>query len=285
MLCSLYLPYSLLSGALLSQWISKQLAGLLFLGFLIVGFLYGPIRAEAFLAVFALIGLLFLIKTNSNQWLKIIGHLGFFTLSFLLFFHKIPAFNNFRVLESVQFCANCAPFTMYLNAETAIIGFLLLSFLVPVARSFKDFRVAIQSTLVWLPLCMIILIGIATLIGRVQFDLKISSNLLLWSLNNFFLVCIGEEAFFRGYVQKHLTEFCQRHNFSYLLAIVVASIIFGLRHITGGIPSVALSTIAGFFYGMAYYKSGRIEAGILTHFGLNLVHFLFFSYPFLIPSH
>ena len=281
MLCGLYLPYALLGSSLFFHWISKRLAGLLFLGSLVVGFLYCTVRVEAFLAILSLVGLLFLIKINSNKWLKIIGHLGFFTLSFLLFFNKIPVFNNFRVLESVQFCTNCAPFTMYLNAETAIIGFLILSFLVPVARSFKDFRVAIQSTLVWMPLCIIVLIGSATLIGYVKFDSKVPSSLLLWSLNNFFLVCIGEEAFFRGYVQKNLTEFCQRHNFSYLFAIAVASILFGLRHITGGMPFVILSTIAGFFYGMAYYKSGKIEAGILTHFGLNLVHFLFFSYPFL----
>jgi membrane protease YdiL (CAAX protease family) len=285
MLSNLYLPYGLLGGSLFSHWLSKALAGFLFLGSLVVGFLNCTLRLEAFLVVLALVGLLYLIKNNSNKWLKAIGHLGFFVFCFLLFFHKVPGFNNFRVLESTQFCLDCAPYTMYLNAENAIIGFLLLSFLVPVARSFRDWRVAVQSALVWTPLCIVALIGSATLIGYVRFDPRLPSTLLLWSLNNFLLVCIGEEAFFRGYVQKNLTEFCQRHNFSYLLAIGAASILFGLRHAFGGIPFVALSTIAGFFYGMAYHKSGRIEASILTHFCLNLAHFLFFSYPFLMPSH
>ncbi len=284
MLCNLYLPYGLLGSSLFSHWLSKGLAVFLFLGSLGFGFLNSTVKLEAFLVILALVGLLYLIKVNPNKWLKITSHLGFFILSFLLFFHMIPAFNNFKVLQSAQLCLDCAPYTMYLNTETALIGFLLLSFLVPVARSFKDFRIAIQSSLVWLPLCIVVLIGSATLIGYVKFDPKVPSALLLWSLNNFFLVCIGEEVFFRGYLQKHLTEFCQRHNFSYLLAIAAASIIFGLRHINGGMPFVVLSTIAGFFYGMAYYKSSKIEASILTHFGLNLAHFLFFSYPFLMPS-
>jgi len=40
-----------------------------------------------------------------------------------------------------------------------------------------------------------------------------------------------------------------------------------------------LSTVAGLGYGWVYQRTGRIEASILTHFALNLVHFLLFTYP------
>jgi membrane protease YdiL (CAAX protease family) len=46
---------------------------------------------------------------------------------------------------------------------------------------------------------------------------------------------------------------------------------------------VALSTIAGLFYGFAYWKTKRIEASMLVHFGTNAIHFFAFSYPALVP--
>jgi membrane protease YdiL (CAAX protease family) len=42
---------------------------------------------------------------------------------------------------------------------------------------------------------------------------------------------------------------------------------------------VVLSTVAGLFYGYAFWKTDRIQSSILVHFSVNLVHFLFFSYP------
>jgi membrane protease YdiL (CAAX protease family) len=122
----------------------------------------------------------------------------------------------------------------------------------------------------------------ATYIGYVKFDMKFPPQTYVFALNNLILVCIAEEAFFRGYIQKYLTSFCTRYQFSKLLALAIASILFGFRHLAGGPAFIGLSAIAGLFYGAAYMKTGRIEASIITHFGLNLIHFLFFSYPFLI---
>nr|WP_227779860.1 CPBP family intramembrane glutamic endopeptidase [Rickettsia sp. Tenjiku01] len=42
---------------------------------------------------------------------------------------------------------------------------------------------------------------------------------------------------------------------------------------------IALSTICGFFYGYAYYKTGKILCSVIVHFGLNLCHVLLFTYP------
>jgi membrane protease YdiL (CAAX protease family) len=42
---------------------------------------------------------------------------------------------------------------------------------------------------------------------------------------------------------------------------------------------VLLATVAGLFYGAAYLRTRRIEGAILTHFALNAVHFLAFTYP------
>jgi len=42
---------------------------------------------------------------------------------------------------------------------------------------------------------------------------------------------------------------------------------------------VVLAAVAGIVYGYAYEKTQRIEASILCHFGVNIIHFIFFTYP------
>jgi membrane protease YdiL (CAAX protease family) len=59
----------------------------------------------------------------------------------------------------------------------------------------------------------------------------------------------------------------------------MSALLFGLAHARGGAPLVLLATVAGLFYGAAYLRARRIEGAILTHFALNAVHFLAFSYP------
>eukprot|EP01037_Dinobryon_pediforme_P011209 gene11209-11291_t len=73
----------------------------------------------------------------------------------------------------------------------------------------------------------------ATYIGYVKFDMKFPPQTYVFALNNLILVCIAEEAFFRGYIQKYLTSFCTRYQFSKLLALAIASILFGFRHLAG----------------------------------------------------
>jgi membrane protease YdiL (CAAX protease family) len=45
---------------------------------------------------------------------------------------------------------------------------------------------------------------------------------------------------------------------------------------------VLFATLAGLGYAAAYLRSGRIEGAILTHFALNAVHFVAFTYPALV---
>ena len=62
---------------------------------------------------------------------------------------------------------------------------------------------------------------------------------------------------------------------------MIVSILFGLMHYMGGIKYIFLATIAGIGYGWIYNKTQYIESAIASHFCLNLVHFIFFTYPLL----
>lgn len=65
------------------------------------------------------------------------------------------------------------------------------------------------------------------------------------------------------------------------LAITVSSVLFGLAHFAGGVSYVVLATIAGVGYSLAYARTRRIESAVVTHFGVNAVHFFGFTYPHL----
>jgi membrane protease YdiL (CAAX protease family) len=116
-------------------------------------------------------------------------------------------------------------------------------------------------------------------LGYITYDPKFPDVLLLWAVNNFFFVCFAEEVIFRGFLQNTLKKVLQPITQNVYLPIGITSVIFGLAHFQGGVSLMVLATIAGFFYGYAYHKTGRILCAMLVHFGLNLFHLLVFAYP------
>lgn len=118
----------------------------------------------------------------------------------------------------------------------------------------------------------------------VWFDPKLPSSLPIWALTNLLFVCLAEEGFFRRFIQKYLCLSLRNFNYGNLIAILITSVLFGLSHFMGGTKYVILATVAGAGYGWIYLRTQRIEASIITHFSLNLVHFLFFTYPALANS-
>lgn len=92
-------------------------------------------------------------------------------------------------------------------------------------------------------------------------------------------MCVAEEGFFRGFVQKNLAMAFKNFKAGNLIAVIISALLFGFAHYAGGIAYSIWSTIAGLGYGWIYHKTNQIESSILTHFGLNVIHFLLFTYP------
>jgi membrane protease YdiL (CAAX protease family) len=115
--------------------------------------------------------------------------------------------------------------------------------------------------------------------GYVRFEPKFPAETWLWLGVNLGFTCVAEEAIFRGFIQAQLARAWAQRDGGPGWALVVAAGLFGLAHAAGGPAYVALATAAGVGYGWIYRKTSRIEASILTHFALNTVHFLAFTYP------
>jgi hypothetical protein len=96
---------------------------------------------------------------------------------------------------------------------------------------------------------------------------------LVWTLAAF-----GEETAYRGYVLERAAALGHGSRRAYLVAMVLASALFGLGHFYQGPGGVVGSTFSGLFFGALYLASGRnLWLPILAHgfsdsIGLGLVY-------------
>jgi len=126
----------------------------------------------------------------------------------------------------------------------------------------------------------VLALGGALLLDMISWAPKWPDQAWLWTLNNLLLVTLVEEALFRGYIQGGLTRYFKNLPYGENLALLLASLMFGLVHVGAGWQWVLLASLAGVGYGLAY-RFGGLGAAIATHFGLNLLHFGLFTYPML----
>ncbi len=278
------LLYGLLYATVIALWIPKfkqvPLWSVLFILLLGVGLVTQYLRLDALLPILLLnIALWQLKKAEATSLIRIFSGLMVLMLGMGLTSFLFPGFHNQCVLNQVYISVDAIPFTLCLNLDKTIFGILVIGWLHPRINTLTAWRNLFKNILPNLGLLILIVGGLSFLLGFVRFDAKYSSYLLIWAPTNLLFVCVAEEAFFRGFIQKYLTLTLKSIPYSTYVAIGCAAILFGLAHYKGGIQYMFLATVAGVGYGWAYFKTKKIEAAILTHFLLNLIHFLFFTYP------
>lgn len=86
------------------------------------------------------------------------------------------------------------------------------------------------------------------------------------------LSSVGEEIFFRGFLQSWFSELGQRWFEGPWLGLVVASVLFGLAHLPPDKrlwPWPLLAVAMGFGFGALFEVTGDLLAPILAHFTIN----------------
>lgn len=202
-----------------------------------------------------------------------------FIFSILLWYHKIPGFSNWLIVNGVRLSKDSLPFSMYLNFDKPLIGIFILGFgSLPLLKSKKEWVDMFAKTLPMALIGTFVIAGLAYYFGYIKFEPKWGSFFVVWFLNNLFLSTITEEVLFRGFVQNYLSLAFKTIKIGNGLALLIAATLFAVVH-TGGLTYILLAFISGILYGWVYIKTNRIEASILTHLLLNSTHLLLFTYP------
>lgn len=191
-----------------------------------------------------------------------------------LTFHLFPGFHNLRYFSHSMIGAKSAPFSFYFNADKALIPFILLIF-IPTLFVSRPLKIANKYQWVLLVITIPALLFLAVKLGGLAIEPHFPKWLPTFVLVNLFFVSLAEEALFRGMIQQTLSRVLPPY-----IALIIAAIIFGLAHFTGGILLIIFASLAGVIYGLAWMWSGRLWVATIFHFALNLTHLLFFTYPF-----
>ncbi|MFA8371232.1 type II CAAX prenyl endopeptidase Rce1 family protein [Burkholderia thailandensis] len=273
---------ALFVAALAAVWFPKLRAASVGLGALgyAGAFATGLIAPVALAPIALLAAAAYAVAPQRHAAVRIAGHVVFVALALALMLHWLPGFHNPRVIGPVRYTPDAAPFSMYLNLDKPLVGFWLLwtlPWLRPIDDRARAWRAGIVAAVATSAVCLVFALGV----GLVGWAPKWPESAWLWFANNLLFVCFAEEALFRGYLQGGLSRLlANRAPASGALALIAAALLFGAAHAAGGWQWVALATVAGVGYGLAY-RAGGLQAAVLAHVGLNLAHFGLFTYPML----
>lgn len=205
---------------------------------------------------------------------------GILVLGLLLGLHLLPGFRNFLVLDKAVLSSGAAPYTLYLNFDKTLVGVFILGFChQPLLKRAGGWAGALRGATPIVPVHIALVAAGATAIGYLTWQPKWAPIFLLWAPVNLFFVCLSEEGFFRGFIQRELSAALRSTRGGSLIAIAVSAVLFGLAHFGGGLSYVVLATAAGLGYAIVYHRTRSIEMSMLAHFALNTAHFLLFTYP------
>lgn len=283
------LTFVLLGLAILAVWLpsfpfnQRQLPSwpLFFAAALVCGLMFGFLEPVAIAALAVFAACVFYAGDASTGWKRTIATVLTVILALALALHLVPGFRNPILIENVRFSPDAAPFKQFLNFDKAAVGLLLLAFLCRRCSTRAEWKEMFAHA--W-PIALATVSSvllITCLVGYVRLEIKWTAYTPVFLATNLLFTCVAEEAFFRGVLQERLGQALAHLRHGALIAITVSGVLFGLVHMGGGTTLMLLSTLAGLGNAAAYARTRRIEAAILTHFALNALHFVFFTYPFL----
>lgn len=266
-----HLAFYILMMAFLSLWVHRS--PLLWGAFLVISYILafhtGVVQPFSIIPIGLLFALFLVFKRPLIPQTRLLLAIITIILAVGLNFHWIPGFNNWHVSGN-----------LWINYDKPFIGLFALAFLLPLLRSPDEwYRMALKA----IPLTLVSVLILAFLAlpsGTIDWHFKIPSHFFVRVTSNLFLVAIPEEAFFRGFVQGEIFKSLGPKAKGHIGSVVGASLLFTLFHIgwTGSAAILGFVFLAGLLYGAIYQYVKAIEASILCHFCVNLLHMTLFTY-------
>ena len=201
-------------------------------------------------------------------------------VSLLLALHLAPGFDNPVVIRDAVLSPGAIGYTQYANFDKGLAGALMVAtFGLASLRSAHGWGAALRQAGPIVPVTIAVVMAASLALGVVRIDPRWTPLFLVWAPINLLLTCVGEEAFFRGFLQVEMARALGDGRRNETIAVAASALLFGLAHAAGGWRYVLLATLAGAGYAVAFQRSGRLEMAVLAHFAVNATHFLLFTYP------
>ncbi|WP_186644786.1 CPBP family intramembrane glutamic endopeptidase [Fluviispira vulneris] len=251
--------------------------------FLFASFYEGYISYQSLIFVLLFTFFCLVYEKKTSLFIKNFSFIVLLCFMYILVAEDFPYSTEIPIFTGVRFSPISKPFWLDINVEKSVCAIIFAAILIKKSDKLSDWKKVFKDLLLPLAVILAIIIPTGLITGYIKFDFKLPSGSFYFLSINLFLVCVAEEVFFRGFLQRKIFEFLSKYFKAKVSAPVLANVfvavLFGYAHLYSGYLFAIFAFIAGLGYGYAYQKSGKIEAAILAHFGLNLIHFIFFTYP------
>ncbi|MBI3899480.1 MAG: CPBP family intramembrane metalloprotease [Gammaproteobacteria bacterium] len=283
------LTFVALFASVIALWLPLRFAwGTLLTIAVIIGYSAGVLTGPALFPMGAMAIVCWLYRQQNETskplfpGVKLVLAIAVVVLALLLGLHVFPGFNNPVYVRDLVLSPGAASYTRKLTFDTWIAGILVLGLCYDgLIHTRREWIEAFKRAWPVIVINTVVIVPLALAMGFVHFDPKWTTYYFVWAVIYLFFVILGEEALFRGFIQRELAQALSKRPFGQGIAIGITAVLFGLVHFDGGIGYIVLATIAGIGYGITFQRSGRIEMSILAHFTLNSMRFLLFTYPYL----
>ena len=280
--------FGLLAASICSVWLKPiNLGGrfhiapwaVLFAVSIAAGCFAGHLTYQSVLALGALVGSAHLASIATHQVLRVFARVLTGLIVLALYMNLFPGFVDVTLAKNMVVSDNGQPFTHHAKFGPIATGLILMVYFCNPVKSVSEWKALLRQVAPIVCLTLVCVLGLALVLRYIEPDIKLTAYTATYLVVNLLFVCVAEEAFFRGFLQEQLSRAMSQWRVGVYIASLVGIVLFGFAHARGGPVLVLLATIAGGFYTYAYLKTKRVEAAILTHFSLNAVHFLAFTYP------
>lgn len=220
----------------------------------------------------------FEIFTNSTA--KLLCFIALLLITFGLSTHILPGFNNMIYLKNYAVSEASRPHDEYWNFDKPFLMLCLFNYYMEGYYKRGNLVHSIKTGFVLTIVCAAILIFAGMGLGYIALDIKWPEIIYSWAFLNLIAV-LAEEGFYRAFLQRLIADYTKGFlgKYSEIIALLFASALFGLSHYKMGFIHAALCSVAGFLFGYGLTKSKRVEACMVTHFTLNMLHLILFTYP------
>ncbi len=269
--------------ALCSLWIKKStwLWGSFFAIALLLAMQTHVAEPVALLPIGIVMGAFWILKHPIGGMLRLLVFSVAVLFSGALFLHFLPGFSNWNMANSVVLSPGAVPYNFWINFDKPLPALFILAWTLPLIQNKEGWKKMLQVALPLSVLGMILLLFLSYFFGLIAFDPKMPTLFFVWCTVNLFFVTIPEEAFLRGFIQKELFKWFGEGMRGHVGSVCVASLIFSLFHLywVADYHFLLIVFAAGVIYGTLFQWTKSIEASILCHFLVNVIHMLLFTYP------